>query len=92
MNLFWIYLISTINVLTISVSLTFFLVKGYQHILLDLEQRRALGESNSETAQVINSQLSLLLKNFSTSFVVLEVSLIFYFIFWDVLFYLSLNK
>jgi len=88
MDMFLIMVISVINVLAISVSLTFFLIKGYEHIILERIIHVAnKNNENLDSEPLIREQMNSILKKFNISFIILEIALIFYFIFWAILLY-----
>jgi hypothetical protein len=91
MNLIMILIISIINVLIMSVAMTFFLIKGYEHLVMEKVVRTARKKGDSpESEPLIMDQMRKILKNFNIYFIVLEFTLIFYFVFWATILYLTL--
>jgi hypothetical protein len=90
MELLLVLIISAVNIIFMSLSMTFFLIKGYEHIIFEnIINVATKKKENLDSEPLIRDQMNIILKKFNTSFIVLEISLIFYFFFWCILLYLN---
>ena len=81
-------LINMALTLTIAASATYFIVKGFSHLMLEKDHKDSINIDASDSEYgVIIEQLSLLRHRFFISFFILELSIIAYFVFWGLMFY-----